>query len=120
MAERHKQQSLTRMRYQQLEMPNFVCDSATYKNKLFIVRLDLSTLAAPILGYKLVVLALGTYSSQHDNCRDLPLSIRLDFDKETPKDGISCLVVAEHNATVSIDYNTGAVLTYIIPAVKKK
>ena len=53
MSERHKDHSMTRMCYQQLEMPNFVCDSSTYKNMMFIVRLDLSALAAPILGYKL-------------------------------------------------------------------
>ena len=53
MSERHKDHSMTRMRYQQLEMSNFVCDSSTYKNMMFIVRLDLSALAAPILGYKL-------------------------------------------------------------------
>ena len=52
-------------------------------------------------------------------CRDLPLNIRLDFGSETPKAGISCMVVAEHNATVMIDYKDQKVCTFIIPAVKK-
>jgi hypothetical protein len=55
LAERHQSNNdVTRIAYQQAQERTFIVDSATYINKMFIVRLDLRTLAGPILGYKLV------------------------------------------------------------------
>ena len=38
----------------------------------------------------------------------------MEFDRETPVNGITCLILAEHNATVEIDERTGATKTYIL------
>ena len=56
LAERHQNNNdMTRIAYQQAQAGNFICDSETYINNMFIVRLDLRTLAGPILGYKFVI-----------------------------------------------------------------
>ena len=55
LSERHQSNNdMTRIGYQQAQARKFIIDSETYIEKMFVVRLDLRTLAGPILGYKFV------------------------------------------------------------------
>ena len=56
LAEQHQQGHIRRMDYQELKLPQLVCDGNTFTDRLFMIRIDLRTLAAPILEYQLVVL----------------------------------------------------------------
>jgi len=52
LADRHQSTTVAPMSYQQPDVPHFVFDSMTFMERMFMVRLDLRTLAAPILGYR--------------------------------------------------------------------
>ena len=84
------------MAYQRLVLPDLVVDPETFRNSLFLVRLDLRVLASMVLGY-----------------RDVPLTIRFDFDRPTPANGLGCLVIAEHKAAISIKWE-GPTNTYLL------
>ena len=52
LGERHESSDLQSIEYKQSQTQKFIVDSMTFMEKMFIVRLDLRTLAGPILGYK--------------------------------------------------------------------
>lgn len=57
LSERIESKNLYKLPYQILPLPDFIVDTRTFKEKLFMVRLDLRTLAASVLGYKFVFAA---------------------------------------------------------------
>lgn len=76
---------LTLLGYQRLALPDLIVDPETYRNSLFIISLDLRIMASMVLGYS-----------------NVPLTIRFDFDRPTPANGLGCLLLAEHKAAVQI------------------
>lgn len=117
LADRLRSKELYKLPYQVLSIPDFVVDSRTYKERLFIIRLDLRTLAAHILGYKLVPLVVCVAASScfhlHRICRQVPLIITMDFSQKTPAEGISCMVLAEHEVACKVKPN-GQVTTHVL------
>lgn len=86
----------TMMRYQRLLLPEFICDSSTFKSMMFLVRLDLRALASSLLEY-----------------RNVPLTVRMEFSETVPAGGLACLILAEHNATVAIEPD-GTTSTFLV------
>ena len=54
--EESQSNQIAHLPYQKVEPNKFFIDEMTYLHKQFLIRLDLRTLAGPILGYKLVML----------------------------------------------------------------
>lgn len=54
LSERIESKAINKRAYQVLPLPDFIVDFETFKERLFLVRLDLRTLATSVLGYKLV------------------------------------------------------------------
>ena len=65
LAEQQQQGHIRRTGYQELRMPQLICDGNTFVDRLFMIRIDLRTLAAPILEYQFVSLVSPFFHIKH-------------------------------------------------------